>query len=559
MRTRTILFLSLALIIGAPHSSAQSLKDKLKKAAEQVGQQVKQSISSTGKNSSRDSELQKRTDAMVGKGNNRNAEDEAPTVRLPKSHTALFAPLGYPVEATYGIKSVKPVMPPKDADSQTGWSEKLPDVYEMDNKSLADEYDMLDKCVADGYVVPLTPAYWRYSGLVKGEILARTEALNEMVRQYDEAMDEYGMDDTYNWVINSIHDKLANVLDGRAYKTMLRSSIAPFFTMKGKFIEDRTKEYFKTFGGYENAVNVELTVWDPKPDRQSISTSESGQSGKVINENASGATVDIGGIIYVLHSKNGKPSSAFISEAVKTAVAGKDISIPDNVIYKGQNYPVRDMREKLFAGMDIKSVKLPSTLREISNSAFRESTITEIVVPASVKRIQGSAFYGCTKLTSITFEGAGIDELHGCFQNCTSLKSVKFPRTVGLMSYDMFSGCTSLSEVILPENLTEIYPKMFSGCKSLKTVKVPSGVVKVGGGAFSGSGITELDLSNVREFGSSCFSGCKALKTVKLNSSLKENFLMETYGQFMECPLLEVKYVNGQYVYPEGFVFVEGK
>ena len=72
------------------------------------------------------------------------------------------------------------------------------------------------------------------------------------------------------------------------------------------------------------------------------------------------------------------------------------------------------------------------------------------------------------------------------------------------------------------------------------------------------SGITSLDLSNVKEFEGFCFSGCKALKTVKLNSSLKENFLMETYQEFTECPLLEVKYINNESVFPEGFIFVDG-
>ena len=75
---------------------------------------------------------------------------------------------------------------------------------------------------------------------------------------------------------------------------------------------------------------------------------------------------------------------------------------------------------------------------------------------------------------------------------------------------------------------------------------IPASVTKVGNSAFSDSGITSLDLSNVKEFEGFCFSGCKALKTVKLNSSLKENFLMETYQEFTECPLLEVKYINNE-------------
>ena len=42
-------------------------------------------------------------------------------------------------------------------------------------------------------------------------------ALNKMVEQYNEAKEEYGAD-TYQWVINGIHNKIASVLDSREYK-----------------------------------------------------------------------------------------------------------------------------------------------------------------------------------------------------------------------------------------------------------------------------------------------------------------------------------------------------
>lgn len=569
MNTRTIIFLSLAVLTTGPALSAQSLRENLKKAAEKVGKQIEQEVTKNlpvkkgtttkraSDKSSRDAELEKQYEAMLGPGVG-NAEDEPPTVKLPKQHTALFAPLGYPIEASYGIKKAKPQLPPKQAEKQVDWTEKLPYIYELDNQSLVDEFLLLDQCVEDGYIHNLTPAMARYDN-VKGEVFARADALNGMVEQYNEAMDEYNSE-TYQWVINGIHRKLADILDSREYKTVVRTSLTPLFSLKGNFVNEKTKKYFELYGGYENAINVKMTVWDPQPEKKSIGTSEEGQSGKVVDENASGATVDIGGIIYVLHNTNsGKAGSAFISEAVKTAVAGKDVVIPDYVNYNGKKYPVRDMRADVFNGTTIKSVKLPSTLTEISNAAFRGTPITEIVIPASVKKIQGSAFYGCKSLSKVVFEGDSMEELHGCFQECTSLKSIKFPSRVGLMSYDMFRGCTNLTEVVLPNNLKEIYSSMFEGCKKLTNLDVPPTVTKVGMHAFGDSGITELDLSHVKEFEGFCFSGCKALKTVKLNSSLKEDFLMETYDEFMECPLLEVKYVNNEYVYPAGFIFVDTK
>lgn len=569
MRKRFIVIFCLASFCGAPSITAQSFLNKVKKLAkEKVESEVKKVVSGTSssktttatKRSGKSSNLDKQVDAMVGKGNNKNKEDQAPTVRLPKSHTALFAPLGYPIEAKYGVKKAKPVTPPKDADAQVAWSEKLPDVQELDNQSLVDEFVLLDNCVKSGLIKNLTPADWRYKDLVRDELLARSEALDKMVEYYNEAMDEYKDDDTYNWVINGVHRNLAAVLDGRAYKTLIRSSITPLFTVKTFGVNDKTKAYFKAHGGYENALKGTLTVWNPEPNKKRVFTSESGQMGEVMCETSAGATIDLGGVTYALHNK-GKSTSAFISAVATTAVAGKDLVIPDYVTLNGKKYPVTSMRAGIFKGTTIKSVKLPSTLREIANGAFRDTPITTITIPASVNVIQGSAFYGCKKLTKVVFEGNSMKAIHGCFQNCISLVSVKFPSSVGQMSYDMFSGCINLTSVTLPTNITQVYRSMFKGCKKLKTVVIPRSVTKIEGSAFANSGITDLDLSNVKEFGAGCFLGCMALKSLKLNASLKDIFVSEIYVEsgIAQAPLLQVKYVNDQYVLPAGITFVSGK
>ena len=484
-------------------------------------------------------------------GNVPETEDEKPTVKLPDEHTALFAPLGYPVEAAYGTLTVKPSMPPQSPDAQVNWSEKQPNIFNLNNKSLVDEFLLLDDCFKNGYFKTLTPAHARYEN-VEGELYARANELNKLVELMAEARSEYGSESP-QWVINGLHDKIASILEGNKYKTLIKSSISPFFTVKG-LINDETKEYFQKHGGYENATKVTMTKWDPKPVKQSISTSGTSQSGTIVSENASGATVDIGGIIYIVHASKG---FAFASEAVNTAVAGKDIVMPDYINYKGKRIPVTEMRGDIFWGKPIKSIKLPSTLTEISNSALRETDISEIVIPASVKIIQGSAFYGCKNLKKVVFESDKIDELHGCFQNCTSLQSIKLPRYVGLTSYEMFSGCTNLTSVTLPENLTEIKDGTFENCTKLTTINIPASVTKVGSHVFSDSGVVSLDLSHVLEIGEFTFDNCKSLKNLKLNSKLKDDFLMEIYPDMMTCPYMQVKWENNQYVYPAGLEFVD--
>lgn len=572
MKTRNILIICTAFLVSMPCADAQSFKDGLKSIGDKIGKQIvktTQSVknqttgskpttskpttqkSAASKTSDRDKALQKQYDAMMG--NVPEMEDEKPTVKLPDEHTALFAPLGYPVEAAYGTLTVKPSMPPQSPDAQVNWSEKQPNIFNLNNKSLVDEFLLLDDCFENGYFKTLTPAHARYEN-VEGELYARANELNKLVELMAEARDEYGSESP-QWVINGLHDKIASILEGDKYKTLIKSSISPFFTVKG-LINDETKEYFQKHGGYENATKVTMTKWDPKPVKQSISTSGTSQSGTIVSENASGATVDIGGIIYIVHASKG---FAFASEAVNTAVAGKDIVMPDYINYKGKRIPVTEMRGDIFWGKPIKSIKLPSTLTEISNAALRETDISEIVIPASVKIIQGSAFYGCKNLKKVVFESDKIDELHGCFQNCTSLQTIKLPRYVGLTSYEMFSGCTNLTSVTLPENLTEIKDGTFENCTKLTTINIPASVTKVGSHVFSDSGVVSLDLSHVLEIGEFTFDNCKSLKNLKLNSKLKDDFLMEIYPDMMTCPYMQVKWENNQYVYPAGLEFVDAE
>lgn len=137
MKTRNILILCTAFLLSMPSADAQSFKDGLKSLGDKIGKQIvrtTQSVknqttgskpttskpttqkSAASKTSDRDKALQKQYDAMMG--NVPEMEDEKPTVKLPDEHTALFAPLGYPVEAAYGTLTVKPSMPPQSPDAQ---------------------------------------------------------------------------------------------------------------------------------------------------------------------------------------------------------------------------------------------------------------------------------------------------------------------------------------------------------------------------------------------------------------------------------------------------------
>lgn len=580
MNSKTFLaisILSARLFVYFPSAEAQNLGGLLKNVAQKAAQQAVQKTiekatenkednkqQSSSKQSKRDKQLEQQMDAMIHPGASKEVmEDEAPTIRLPKQHTALFEPLGYPIEDHFGVLSVKqPVFPPKEAADQVDWVDKQPYVLDMDNQSLVDEFWMLDKAESKGVNINLSPAWHRYHTL-KDVIIERCDVLNDFVKWYNEAQGEYTMgDDTYNWVINGDHRRMVDLIGGDTYKALIRSSLVPLFTQTS-WIDDDTREYFAAHGGYENAHKMKWTHWDPEPNKQTISTSDSGKTGKVLHSNDSGAYVDIEGITYILH--NGSQPWAFMSALATTAVAGKDIVIPDYVNYNGKKYAVTSMRGDLFAQTTIKSVTFPTTMDEIPNGAFACTPIKEVVIPATMKVIQGSAFRDCPNLAKVVFEGDRIDAVHGCFQRCTKLQSVVFPKYIKEgMSYDMFSGCTALTSVTLPQNLKVLPERFFEGCKKLTSIELPVSVKQVGEYAFGDcKGLVTVSLPGVTDLAEGAFSGCTALKTVKITSAIEAQLKADNYWNYVvnfgESPNLQLQLVGNDISFPTGIIVIDKK
>ncbi len=267
MKTSAILILSMAVLIGSPDASAQSFKERLKNAVKKEVQEL------SGKTSKKQKDKASGVTTNSQKGKNvipvvtgRVTKEEAATVLFGKDHTALFAPTGEPAPQEYGIKSVTVSKPPKEESKHPAWNESRPSLYELDNKSLVDEYLLLDECMESNYVShsgPIAVRYWA----VDGELSNRMKRLEELVENYNEAIDAY-MDFTGQeedeWVFEGFFNTLYNrVLGSREYHTLIRSSLAPFFNKSlASFFnhDDNVLEYFDAHGGYENAHKAKWTV-----------------------------------------------------------------------------------------------------------------------------------------------------------------------------------------------------------------------------------------------------------------------------------------------------------
>ena len=199
---RVFAILTMALLLCAPCASGQSFKDGLKQIGKRIGKQVERRVEQrvvneatkqvdkqvdnvfdavSGKNSdkktdrssdkkterqteqtvvtkpaartsekksstrqeasksARDRQLEQQYEAMLGPDAGKEEETPVtPGVKLPKEHTALFAPLGYPADASWGVKTVKPVIPPTAATKQVDWVDKQPNIFQLDNQSAID-------------------------------------------------------------------------------------------------------------------------------------------------------------------------------------------------------------------------------------------------------------------------------------------------------------------------------------------------------------------------------------------------------------------------------------
>lgn len=560
MRIKTIVLCgAILLTAGHQEAHAQGFLNKIKKVTKQVEQKVDNVLDrkpSKGKvpkksNGSK-TRIDRQVDAMVGPNNNRNAEDQAPTVRIPKNHTALLAPLGYDIGPEYGVKTVTLLKPPVKADKQVAWRDKMPDPRLLTNACLVDMFEMLIDA-SDYADMSFTPA-GQYRELVDETIRARIDVLENMRENIEEAEDKYDIPDTYNWSINMSHRLVVRDISSDAYKALVRSSVEPLFTLEKKFDDyAEMTSYFEKHGGMKNTHKMTLTKWDPEPNKEKVSTS-SGVSGSVVDSNASGGTIDISGVYYIVHIKQNR---AIVKKVEKDALRGKDIVIPDYVTFKGTKYPVTLVAASAFENAQINSVKLPSKLKEIGLKAFRATNIKELVIPASVKKVEGSAFAYCPNLTKVTFAASNMELIEGCFAGCHKLQSVTFPASLTRdMTYDMFRDCPMLTTVTLPKNLRTVPQQMFSGCKSLRKIDLPATVTKIGGHAFSGCPITDLVITSVTEVDDSSFMGCKSLKTITINKTLRDKLIDDNYWlyttNFSDNPSLQLVVKNGQVSLPAG-------
>ncbi len=243
-----------------------------------------------------------------------------------------------------------------------------------------------------------------------------------------------------------------------------------------------------------------------------------------------------------------------------------EITIPYKVKIDGDVFTVVGIEGKAFAGSDVTSVTIPSSVKSIDNYAFYNcSALTSVTIPSSVTSIGEGAFYECSKLKNVTVPSSVTKIGTDAFDSCKNLdlviynsrdivelgkdpftgtKSVVFKgddpswvqvsntplkfktltsSTVSVIKDDAYSKLDSVNipaKVIiegLAYDVVSIADYAFSGCENLSDVQIPSTVTSIEY-AFSGCEKLNAVIDNTRKnvkISDNAFVGCKSVRFTK--------------------------------------------
>ena len=246
--------------------------------------------------------------------------------------------------------------------------------------------------------------------------------------------------------------------------------------------------------------------------------------------------------------ENGVTSIPAYTFATNTAL--KSVTFPNTVV---------TIEEHAFNNCGLTSLVIPDNVTSIGEGAFENCTkiqtlslgkgltkiekyafaylfdMTTLVIPDNVETIGDDAFYDCQGLTSVSI-GKGVTSIgSSAFASCSDLEFIEIPGNVKTIVSTAFIYCSKLKSVKFNEGLEEIGEGAFNYCEKLDGISLPSTVKTLGVAAFSGTGITDLniDLTGIT-YGNELFRDCKNLKKVTITGNVSDI----KYKMFQNCSSL---------------------
>lgn len=175
--------------------------------------------------------------------------------------------------------------------------------------------------------------------------------------------------------------------------------------------------------------------------------------------------------------------------------------------------------------INLRSVKLPESLKIIDTNSFYNTAIEDIYIPASVERIYSGSFNKCKQLQVVTFSAGNLYELQNSTFRDSGIKSIILPDTITeMVGGYVFYGCSSLETVHYPvnENITEISASQFCECSSLIEINISEYITSIGQSCFRlCKSMKEIEITdNIHTLGKGAFFQCESLENLHIPSSI---------------------------------------
>ena len=140
------------------------------------------------------------------------------------------------------------------------------------------------------------------------------------------------------------------------------------------------------------------------------------------------------------------------------------------------------------------TIKLPSHVKYIGESAFEESKFREVKMSEGLIEIGKSAFRK-SNIISVSLPKSLQKMGESTFKECTELEAVSIPNNITSIEEDTFFGCTKLNHVIIPEGVKYLKKNCFSRCESLYEIRLPNSLKRIKKHAFDNCPLTKVVLS----------------------------------------------------------------
>lgn len=192
----------------------------------------------------------------------------------------------------------------------------------------------------------------------------------------------------------------------------------------------------------------------------------------------------------------------------------------------------------------LQSVNFPKTVESIESFAFHRTGLTSVIIPDTVKTIGHSVFADSPNLISAVV-GDGLEDLGKfAFSKCESLRFVQLGQNLKVIDYGDFECCSNISFIVLPNKLSVIGDNAFANCIGLSFLVFPKSLEYIGNYSFDGcSGLVNLYIGdNISYIGHCAFGHCANLEEI----TLSENVASIQHNAFKESLNLRTIYCKSK-------------